>query len=37
MTELVDKLAVFLIRRSNFATFINLKSQQEFKRHEKKC
>jgi len=31
MTELVDKLAVFLIRRSNFATFINLKSQHEFR------
>jgi len=28
MTELVDKLAVYLIRRSNFATFINLNSQQ---------
>jgi len=31
MTELVDKLSVFLIRRSNFASFINLKSQHEFK------
>lgn len=31
MTELVDKLSVFLIRRSNFVTFINLKSQHEFK------
>jgi len=35
MTELVDKLAMFLIRRSNFATLKSLKSQQEFKCHEK--
>jgi len=33
MTELVDKSAVFLIRRSDFATFMNLKSQQEYKSH----
>lgn len=39
MIELVNRLNVFLIRISNMVTFVNLKSQQDFKCHEKtvKC